>query len=129
MHYSMMGNREKEKGVHHRTHEAYFQSQREGSNAIAIVENVTEYCEELVRRELGDKWKVSSIKLDPRCFGFPSARARIFLVCWKHEEVQWTGSWSLRDFIMCLRSPVVMSAADYFHKNLPKTRLSRSKVP
>ena len=52
----MMGNREKEKGIQHQTHVSYYKHVRESNASVAVIENVPEYEEALVKKELGKGW-------------------------------------------------------------------------
>ena len=124
-----MGKREKEQGAQHATHVAYFRNMRDSQISLAIVENVTEYSEALVKRELGQGWDLVSVRFDPRCLGLPTSRARVFMICWRVNKLRWVSPFTLGSFIGCLASPVVMNAGDYFFKTLPKSILSTSAAP
>jgi len=124
----MMGDRTKEKGAQHRTHIAYFKNLRESNVSIAVIENVTEYSERLVKKELGVGWDQTSVKLDPRCFGIPCSRARIFILCWRTDRVRWVSPFNLKTFVGLLVGRVVMKARDYFFMDIPKVKLTPSAV-
>ena len=125
----MMGNREKEKGIQHQTHVSYYKHVRESNASVAVIENVPEYEEALVKKELGKGWDLDSVRLDPRCFGLGCARARVFIVCWRTNKVRWVSPFTLRSFVGLLRSRAVMKAGDYFFMDVPKAKLSDSAVP
>ena len=91
---------------------------RKSKNGILVIENVPEYEESLVRKELGKEWNLESARFDPRCLGLPTSRARVFMICWRVKE-----------FLSCLTSPVVMNVGDYFFMQLPKQILSPSAAP
>lgn len=124
-----MGNRLREKGAQHVTHEAYFRNMRMSRASLLIIENVTEYEEALVQRELGAGWKLVSERIDPRIFGLPACRARVYMICWRVSMVRWTAPFTLASFLSCLRSQVVMDISNYFYMNLPKTLLTESAAP
>ena len=72
-----MGKRKKQNGQYHHTHVAYFRNMKNSKNSILLIENVTEYKEDLVKKELGPEWTLVSIRMDPRCLGLPCSRARV----------------------------------------------------
>lgn len=102
---------------------------RHSKNSVLVLENVTEYSESLVKKELGPEWNLVSTRIDPRILGLPCSRARVFMICWRVKEVRWAGSFTLNSFVECLRSQVVMNAGSYFFKDLPKTKLTPSAAP
>ena len=111
-----MGKRKEQNGQYHHTHVAYFRNMKNSKNSILLIENVTEYKEDLVKKELGPEWTLVSIRMDPRCLGLPCSRARVFMVCWKVKEVRWTAPFTLYSFVGALCSRVVMNAGHYFWK-------------
>ena len=129
IHYSMMGNREKEQGAQHGTHKAHYRNLRESKIRLAVVETVPEYEEGVVQKELGPDWKVLSIRMDPRCLGLPTSRARVFMLCWRAKDLRWVAPFTFSSFFEVLVSKVVMDASHYFYKKLPKAILSPSAVP
>ncbi|CAL1163039.1 unnamed protein product [Cladocopium goreaui] len=126
VHYSPMGNREKEGGAQHVTHKSYYREIKKSKTKICVVENVPEYTEEVVQKELGGEWMIESARVDPRIFGLPCCRTRVFMICYKWREVRWVAPFTLSSFLGCLRQRVVMTAANYFYKSLPKSILSAS---
>lgn len=129
MDYSLMGRRLQETGPSHEVHVSYYANMRNSKNSVLIIENVTEYKEALVKRELGGQWDLVSIRVDPRLLGLPCSRARVFMICWKREEVRWVCPFTLHSFVECLRSQVTMNAGAYFFKDLPKAKLTPSAAP
>lgn len=125
--YSMMGKRQGQHGKYHQTHVSYFSNMKASKNSILLIENVTEYEEALVKKELGPAWTLVSTRMDPRCLGLPCSRARVFIVCWKVQEIRWTAPFALSSFVGALCSKVVMNAGDYYWmKSLPQTMLTPS---
>ena len=124
----MMGNREKENGIQHQTHVAYYKHVRESETSVAVIENVPEYEEKIVKKELGKGWDLTSVRLDPRCFGLACARARVFILCWRTDKVKWVSPFTLKSFVGVLLSRVAMNAGDYFFMDVPKVKLSESAV-
>lgn len=125
----MMGRRQQDLGPSFVVHKAFFKNMRNSKNSIVVVENVPEYSEALVQRELGCEWALESVRLDPRVLGLPTSRARVFMLCWKKNEVLWNAPFTLTSFIHCLRSRVVMNAGNYFFLDLPKTKLTPAAAP
>eukprot|EP00435_Cladocopium_sp_Y103_P026039 s1099_g6.t1 len=119
-----MGNKEKENGAQHHTHVAYYKHVRESEASVAVIENVPEYEEKVVKKELGKGWDLASVRLDPRCFGLACARARVFMLCWRTDKVRWVSPFTLKSFVGVLLSRVVMNAGDYFFMDLPKVKLT-----
>ena len=106
---------------------AYFRNMKEGRYCVLVIENVPEYQEANVKKELGPEWALVSIRMDPRCLGLPCSRARLFIVCWKVKEVQWAAPFTLSSFLETLCSKVAMNAGHYFWmKSLPQIELTKS---
>lgn len=124
-----MGKREKEDGSQHITHKSYYEVMKKSRNSILVIENVPEYQESLVQRELGGEWKLVSVRVDPRILGLACCRTRVFMVCWKWREVRWVGPCTLDSCLRILSARVTMNISDYFWKSLPKVRLTPSAVP
>ena len=109
-----MGKRQGQHGKYHQTHVSYFSNMKASKNSILLIENVTEYEEALVKKELGPAWTLVSTRMDPRCLGLPCSRARVFIVRWKVQEIRWTAPFALSSFVGALCSKVVMNAGDYY---------------
>ena len=106
------------------THQAYYERVAPHQDVI-IVENVPEYQENTVMGCLpgGNRvWRMKSIRLDPRVLGLPTARARVFMIIYKYNKVQWNPKFHLETLTEHLCSQVVMSAESYFWKkvSIPK---------
>lgn len=122
-----MGKREKEKGKSQVCHQAFYDNMKNSQNSVVVVENVCEYDgERIVQQALGNIWKLEVVRIDPRIFGFASARARMYLVAYRSDKLRWAGPWTLQSFVEMLRSRVEMSVWDYFWMKLPKSQLSQS---
>ena len=68
------------------THEDYYE-QAPFMAAVLVLECVPEYQESLVQKKLGPEWDTKGCTIDPRIFGLPVARARIYLIAWKNKKV------------------------------------------
>lgn len=127
--YSLMGRQMKERGPSYQCHKSYFENMKKSKNSIVIIENVCEYSEGLIRRELGAHWDLVSVRMDPRNLGLPCCRSRLFVICWKPKEVRWASPFRLECFVSYLLAQVAMTASDYFYKDLPRAKLTPSAVP
>ncbi|CAK9068088.1 unnamed protein product [Durusdinium trenchii] len=113
-----MGLRQGTNTVGFATHQAYYERVAPHQDVI-IVENVPEYQENTVMGCLpgGNRvWRMKSIRLDPRVLGLPTARARVFMIIYKYNKVQWNPKFHLETLTEHLCSQVVMSAESYFWK-------------
>lgn len=124
----MMGLREKQDGKEHVTHTKYYENMKKSRNQLLIIENVCEYEEQMVQKELGGEWCLKSIRVDPRALGLPCARARVFILAWKKKELRWCAPWTLSSFVEALCSRIGMNTGNYFFKKLPEAKLTRSLV-
>lgn len=127
--WSMMGRREQEQGSSQHTHTSYYRAMKTSENTVLVIENVAEYKESVVQKELGGEWEIRSVRIDPRLLGLPCCRTRVFMLCWKRDVVRWVAPYTFGSFIGCLRARISLTAADYFFKSLPRSILSPSAVP
>lgn len=126
--FSMMGSRKKEESPGFRTHQAYYKEVAP-SNDIVVIENVVEYPESIVKRELGPAWEVRSWRIDPRIFGLGTARARVYMIAIRINKLAWIGGFNVQDFFEAISAQVALSASDYFWMDLPPSQLSPSEEP
>ena len=124
--YSMMGKRKMMDDPLFICHERYYQQAGYLADLL-IVENVPQYKPELVRQKLGNAWTVKHCIIDPRLFGLPAARSRIFLLCYKHKRVTWRKEVSLETVLSALTSQVTADASMYLWRKLPPSALSKAK--
>ena len=123
----MMGLRKKEHGKSQICHKAYYDNMKASQNWILVIENVPEYEERVVHRALGNKdWKLESVRIDPRVLGFGASRARLYIVAYRQDKLDWVGPWTLTSFVEILRARVKMTAHNYFWMQLPKSKLTPS---
>ena len=126
--FSLMGRRRKEQDISFRTHEKYYQEYGK-SNSVLIVENVTEYSEEIVAARLGPSWRIQATRLDPRIFGMGVSRPRLYMICYDSDHVRWDADFTLNEFVTALAAKPVLTARDYFWEKVPKTRLTNAEEP
>ena len=85
-----MGNKGKASHPVVKTHKRYFKKQKTCDLSDALLwENVTEWELKMLKRSLGKGWKFIAVKLDPQLFGFPCARARLYVLAWKTSKLKW----------------------------------------
>ena len=124
--YSLMGKKLGEKDAAFLTHKAYYEQAPKVADVI-LVENVTEYPPETVSTHLGPEFTLNFCKIDPRLFGLPASRARIFLIAYRHSVVRWRPNVSLDSVLGALVSRVVSTADMYFWMKLPKSILTAAQ--
>ena len=118
-----MGKREKAESVVYHTHRAYFKKYKKKVD-LMLVENVTEYGQSHVQKELGDEFGIQSTYLDPRVFGLGVARSRVFLLCWRKTCLRWVAPWSLNEFVSAFVAEPTLTARNYFWQRHPEAQLT-----
>lgn len=93
-------------------------------NNALLIENVPEYSPAVVRSELPATWDLKSCVIDPRMFGLPAARARIYLIAWDTTKVFWRSEIQIEDIIEALTARVIKDASIFFWKSCPKSDLT-----
>ena len=88
---------------------------------------MTEYDIEIISKNLGPSFEVRAVRIDPRIFGVPAARARLYALAINKEKVQWAPGFDLLEFIDILTSRVVMSVHSYWWMDLPQSNLSEAE--
>ena len=130
--YSKMGLGLGEEDERFQCHEKFYE-QAERNASIHVIENVPEYpVENMVTRysNHGDPngpWKTNYARLDPRLFGFGSARPRVYAVAYDSRVVTWDKLFGFIDVLLALRAQPLMEAKDFFWLDLPPTKLSNSE--
>ena len=125
--YSLMGNRGLEKDPCMKTHKKHYKEFKKFSKLL-IIENVSEYSVPLVEEELGELWTLKVTRLDPRLFGLPVARARLYIIAFRNDELQWVSDLTLDDFVAMLSSECVMSARNLFWMTTQEKELTTAEV-
>ena len=121
-----MGPGEKQNHESYKTHQAYFENIRSGFD-VALIENVPQYSETIVKTELGDEWDTTSLVIDPRIFGVPCARTRLYVIAWRKGKVSWRGGVDVLDILDTLAARVTTSAKSCFWMDLPSSSLTPSQ--
>ena len=122
-----MGNRGLEKDPCMKTHKKHYKEFKKFSKLL-IIENVSEYSVPLVEEELGELWTLKVTRLDPRLFGLPVARARLYIIAFRNDELQWVSDLTLDDFVAMLSSECVMSARNLFWMTTQEKELTTAEV-
>lgn len=56
---------------------------------VMLIENVPEYEKHIIASELGNTWDLDmSAVIDPRIFGIPAARPRLYVLAFNKDKVQ-----------------------------------------
>ena len=97
-------------------------------NDALLIENVPEYKQELVQSQLPDDWSTRGCVIDPRQFGLPAARARVYIIAWRNSKVAWRPDINLEDIIEALTASVIKDASIFFWKSCPQSHLSTAQV-
>lgn len=123
--WSRMG---KQNGKNHEcwsAHCAWMRQRKQSTSWVTILENVTEYSIDLIRDSFPPpQYEIKHVKLDPRLFGIPASRARLYAVILDTRYVVWSSDDSLNQWVRKLCSSVVMSADVFWFKDLPRDNLS-----
>lgn len=69
------------------THESHYK-EISRIHDVMILENVPEYAVDIPRSRLDARWKLLSAVIDPRIFGFPCARARVYILAYNQKTVR-----------------------------------------
>ncbi|CAK9071611.1 unnamed protein product [Durusdinium trenchii] len=120
----MMGRRKKTADPSFATHVSFFENIAVDQDCN-IIENVTEYDEQIVKDAL-PAFSVTAVKVDPRVFGLGVARARIYIIAIRRSKLRWKPGFCLEDFMDSVTAQVTLQSTDYFWKKLPPQNLSRS---
>jgi len=89
-----------------------------------LIENVPEYGVEIIQAKLGPNFEVKGVRLDPRVFGLPAARPRLYALAFSKCHVQWVEGFDLMKFIDALTSQVAMTVSSYWWSEGPPSKLT-----
>eukprot|EP00435_Cladocopium_sp_Y103_P053222 s1327_g17.t1 len=101
--YSRMGNELHEEDVEFATHEAFYEQYPKVADVL-FIENVTEYPRSTVESNLGPRFAVEDVQVDPRNVGLGMGRARSFFLAYRKDKIKWNAEFSLSSFLECLSS-------------------------
>eukprot|EP00439_Symbiodinium_sp_Y106_P029059 s6649_g3.t1 len=120
----MMGLRTAQEHKAYACHETFYRNEVRKGTDIILVENVCEYKLETVQSRLGKKYRCIDACIDPRAFGYRTARARRYVVALKQASVTWNPDISLHDVLLKLRRRPVMPLKQFFFMKPPVQKLS-----
>lgn len=123
-----MGKRRGVEDTAFRTHESYHRAMT-GLCDILLVENVAEYPLTVIENQLGSEWGMKHAILDPRAFGVPASRARLYALCWRKSKIRWRADVILEDMLDLFTAQVTSDASLFFWKTLPPSVLTPSQAP
>lgn len=117
-----MGKQLKEKDAKFKAHEAFWEQASRNADLLCI-ENVTEYdLGAYVCRYLPG-WECYVAKVDPRLWGFSTARPRVYGIAWSTQKLRMDEAFPFQDVIESLRARPVMSAPDYAFMSVAPSKL------
>ena len=117
--FSLMGGRKGKHDHRYSCHEKNYDN-CESTTDAGLIENVPEHNVEVTVKEClneggkKDTWAVKQAKVDPRCFGFGTARPRVFAWIWNTTAVHWDKEWDFFAILDALKAHPVMEAKDFF---------------
>ena len=82
-----MGRQTGEDDPRFATHENFYESMKR-IHEIMLIENVPEYKVSIAVKHLGSAWELESTVIDPRHFGVPASRARLYILAWRRDKVK-----------------------------------------
>lgn len=124
--FSLMGQRRGERDPRFATHSKYYKEYSEPCDLL-LIENVTEYDEAIVKKNLGDMWATQATKIDPRLFGLGVSRARVYILAWKKSSLSWTATWTLNEFVALFAAKPGIGAINYFWQRRSPQTLTAAK--
>ncbi|CAE7735259.1 unnamed protein product [Symbiodinium sp. CCMP2592] len=119
-----MGLRTAQEHEAYACHETFYRNEVRKGTDIILIENVCEYQLETVQSRLGKKYRCIDACIDPRTFGYRTARARRYIVALKQASVTWNPDISLHDVLLKLRRRPVMPLKQFFFMKPPVQKLS-----
>lgn len=135
------------------THKKFYTNMERKSD-VMLIENVPEYGTEIAASHLGREWELDSAVVDPRVFGLPASRPRLYILAFRKKTVRrrgdvWFGcssagcdslftskvfkhmSWlrTLAAVIEILTSKTVATADMFVWEKVPRSILTPAQVP
>ena len=111
--WSKMGNQLGIDDVRFGVHQAWVADVRRRQPWLVIFENVIGYPIALLRENLGDLYELDAAIVDPRSFGIPMGRARIYVALRLKGRMKWVGK-PLAEALGDLAVRTVMNADAFF---------------
>lgn len=125
--FSLIGKKERTNCPSYEIHQAYYKTAKEIYDAL-VLENVPEYDPSIIRSELGSKWDLRSVVLDPRIFGIAACRSRLYAIAFKKEKVAWRAGITMEGLIEVLAASVCAGAGIFWWQRLPKSTLTTGQA-
>lgn len=135
------------------THKKFYTNMKKTAD-IMLIENAPEYGTEIAASHLGLDWELDSAVVDPRVFGIPASRPRLYILAFRKNKVRrrgdvWFGcssagcdslftsaqylntSWlrTLAAVIEILTSQTVATANMFVWEKVPRSILTPAQVP
>jgi site-specific DNA-cytosine methylase len=112
--WSRIGKGEGTDAVEYKVHEAWHAPRAFRQEPIFIMENVVEYPESLIIESLGDLYDIRVCRFDPRHFGLPAARPRVYAVGVHRAKAKWKTEDSLATMLSPLCAKLQACADIYY---------------
>ena len=125
--HSSMGKMLREQDPRFRTHTFYYACMRRLCDAV-LLENVPGYRVEVAQSHLGPEWETRHAIIDPRIFGVPCARTRLYIIAWKRSKLEWRQGADMSEIIDILARRVVTCAKACWWMDLPKSQLTKAQA-
>lgn len=127
--WSMMGSRTEEEHAAYVSHVQWQKQRRLAATAMIIFENVPEFNMSILDESFPrDRYQIHSVKIDPRLFGLPVARPRLYALILDSHQVRWEFAGTLGDFVQNLTCQIAMPMECFFWQSLPPVDLSAAKA-
>ena len=124
--FSLMGKKLGEQDSRFECHEKYYENMKPRCD-ILLIENVPRYKTELIQRKLGSLWSLKSVVIDPRIFGVPAARSRVYGIAFKKSKVRWRSDVVFEDVLDALTCQVISDASIFWwDSELPQSTLTEA---
>ena len=125
--FSRMGLQRGMQDEKFQTHESYYNASSLWD--VMIIENVPEYSSEIPQKKLGPEWCCESCVLDPRLFGVPSARSRVYILAYRKSAVTRNSAIKIAEVIDTLTQQVVSTAAMFWwDQSRPESKLTGAQA-
>ena len=122
-----MGKRRGVEDTAFATHESFYKTMSHLCDVL-LIENVPEYPVSIIEDHLGTEWGIKHAILDPRAFGVPASRARLYALCWRKACVRWREEIVVEEMLDLFTAQVVSDASLFYWKKLPASVLTPSQA-
>lgn len=118
-----MGKRLGTNDIAFKTHESYYANMSALCD-VMLIENVPDYKVDIIQGELGEGWQLKGAVIDPRIFGVPCSRTRLYCIAFNKARATWRPDIVISEVIDALAAKMVSSAKSCFWMDLPRAKLT-----